>query len=297
MAPHEREHGAMTTTFTAGEVTIHRIVEAERPFAPARTFFPDLDERMLEENRAWLQPRALEPGTDTVILCFQSHVVRTPHHTVLVDTCVGNDKDIPRYDFFHRKADRRYMDGLAAVGLTVADIDVVVCTHMHMDHVGWNTRLEDGRWVPTFPNACYLFGREELAFWTARMEAAPNPVITQSVLPVVEAGRATLVSDDHVVDDHLRLLPTPGHTPHHCSVMLGRDDAVITGDAIHSPLQARYPELSMFSDVDPAQAAVTRRALLERLCDTRTQCCASHFPVPAAGRITRWGDGFRCDPA
>ena len=287
----------MTTTFTAGDVTIHRIIEDERPFAPARTFLPTLTQDRLDENRHWLQPAALGPGTDRLILCYQSHVVRTPHHTVLVDTCLGNHKTMPRFPYWTGKEDTRYADGLAAVGLGVEDIDVVVCTHLHFDHVGWNTRLENGRWVPTFPKARYLFGQEELAFWTGRAAEASDLVLRESVLPVVEAGRATLVGTDHAVDDHLRLFATPGHTPHHCSVMLGDGDAVITGDAIHSPLQARYPELSMSADLDPVGAAETRRKLLEGLCDTRTLCCTAHFPSPSTGRIKRWGDGFRCDPA
>lgn len=287
----------MTTTFTAGRLTIHRIIEAELPFVPIRSFLPTLSAELLDENRGWMEPHALEPGTDKVVMCFQSHVVRTPHHTVLVDTCLGNDKEMPRFPFWSGKADTHYMDGLAAVGLSVADIDVVVCTHLHFDHVGWNTRQQDGRWVPTFPNARYLFGREELAFWTGRAAAAPNLVLAESVLPVLDAGRATLVNTDHAVDDHLRLFATPGHTPHHCSVMLGDGDAVITADAIHSPLQARYPELSIAADLDPVQAAATRRTLLEGLCDTRTLCCTAHFPSPSTGRIKRWGDGFRCELA
>lgn len=284
-----------TFTFTVGDLTIHRIIEAEVPFAPIRAFLPTLSTARLDENRVWLEPHALETGTDKMVLCFQSHVVRTPHHTVLVDTCLGNHKDLPNCPSWSRKADARYVDGLTAVGLSTEDIDIVVCTHLHFDHVGWNTKLENGRWVPTFPNARYLFGKDELAFWTERDTATSRLVLTESVLPVMDAHQATLVGTDHVVDDHVRLFATPGHTPFHCSVMLGHDDAVITGDVLHSPIQARYPELSSSADLDPAQAALTRRALLESLCDGRTLCCTAHFPSPSSGRIKRWGDGFRCE--
>jgi glyoxylase-like metal-dependent hydrolase (beta-lactamase superfamily II) len=190
------------------------------------------------------------------------------------------------------------MRGLAALGLSVADIDVVMCTHLHPDHVGWNTRLEDGRWVPTFPNARYLFSEVEFAHWTAQHAKEPVPAFADSVLPVVAADRAELVRSDHAVGDHVRLLPTPGHTPGHSAVLVGKaaDAAVLTGDLIHSPLQARYPELSMRFDFDRDLAATTRRAFLERFCDTRTLCCTAHFPSPSVGRLTRWGDGFRCDP-
>ena len=295
---HLKEAPALSTTFRVGEVTIHRIVEQEVPFVPIREFLPGLTAERLAENRAWLAPAGLD-ASDSVVLCFQSYVVRTPHHTILVDSCIGNDKDRPNRPTWHMKRDDAFMGGLAALGLTVADIDFVLCTHLHADHVGWNTRLSDGRWVPTFPKARYLFSEKELAHWTARHAATPIPALADSVLPIVAENRAELVTSDHVLGDHLRFLPTPGHTPDHFSVLLGRraDDAVITGDTVHSPLQARYPELSMFSDFDPAQAAATRRALLERFCDTGTLCCTAHFPSPSAGRIRRWGEGFRCEPA
>ena len=288
----------MSTTFAVGDVTIHRVVEQEVPFVPIREFLPGLTGEQLEENRAWLEPRALDPATQAIVLCFQSYVVRTPHHTVLVDACIGNDKPRPGRPTWDMKSDDTYMRALAAHGLSPADIDVVMCTHLHADHVGWNTRLENGRWVPTFPNARYLFSARELAFWTERNAKTEIPAIADSVLPIVAAKRAELVTSDHALGDHIRFMPTPGHTPDHFSVVVGRgrDDAVLTGDAIHSPLQARYPELSMFSDFDGAQAARSRRALLERFCDTRTLCCTAHFPSPSAGRLTRWGEGFRCDP-
>jgi glyoxylase-like metal-dependent hydrolase (beta-lactamase superfamily II) len=288
----------MTTSFAFGDVRIDRIVELECPIRPIHVFLPDLTPECLAENRAWMRPAALDEE-DWLILCFQSYVIRTPHHTILVDTCIGNDKDRSAgHPRFHRKTDATYMRALAAAGLGVEDVDVVLCTHLHVDHVGWNTRQEDGRWVPTFPKARYLFSETEFRFWAQRnAEAAVQP-FADSVLPVVEAGRHRFVASDAAVDDHVRLLPTPGHTPDHFSVVFGkdRDAGVITGDLIHSPLQARHPELWMKDDVDPAHAVRTRRAFLERFCDTQTVCCASHFPSPSLTRIRRWGEGFRCDP-
>jgi glyoxylase-like metal-dependent hydrolase (beta-lactamase superfamily II) len=277
-------------------MTIHRIIELEGPYRPAREFLPNLTPEILDESRAWMQPDALD-AEDRLILCMQSYVVQTPHHTILVDSCVGNDKDRPQHPRFHQKSDTRWMDALAAVGLTVEDIDVVLCTHLHVDHVGWNTRLENGRWVPTFPKARYLFSGKELDFWTARNAQDPIPWIEDSVLPIVAAKRAELVTSDHALGDHLRLMPTPGHTPDHFAVQLGRraTEAVITGDLLHSPLQARYPDLRMRIDHDPAQAVATRRSFLERYCDTSTLCCFAHFPSPSKGYVRRWGDGFRCD--
>ena len=172
-----------------------------------------------------------------------------------------------------------------------------MCTHLHPDHVGWNTRLENGRWVPTFPNARYVFSDRELTYW--REQNAQNPIgcIVDSVLPIVAANRAELVRSDHALNDHVRLLPTPGHTPDHFAVLLGKSGpgAVVTGDLIHSPLQARHPELSCKPDYDRQQAARTRRTFLERFCDSGTLCCAAHFPSPSVGHIARWGDAFRCE--
>ena len=285
----------MTTTFRIADLTIHRIVEMEIPFRPALEFIPGLTPELLAENRSWLQPHALD-AEDRLIFCFQSYIVQTPHHTILVDSCIGNDKDRPQYPPFHNRTDDTWMRGLAAIGLTVADIDFVMCTHLHIDHVGWNTRLENGRWAPTFPNARYLFSAKELAYWTERNAVTPLAYIQDSVLPIVEAKRCDLVASDHALDDHVRLLPTPGHTPDHFAVQLGRGAvAVLTGDLIHSPLQARYPALSIAADYDPVQAAATRRRFLETCCEANTLCCFAHFPSPSRAVVKPWQDGFRCD--
>jgi glyoxylase-like metal-dependent hydrolase (beta-lactamase superfamily II) len=278
-----------------GQITIHRIVEQERPLFAARHFFPTLTPELLEQNRAWLQPKFLDP-TDKLILCIQSYLVRTPHHTILIDTCVGNHKPRPSRDFWHMMNSDRYEKNLAAAGFGVNDIDFVMCTHLHTDHVGWNTRLENGRWVPTFPNARYIFADRELAYWTARQRDDPAacPWVADSVLPVVAANRVDIVKSTHTFDDMVTLIPTPGHTIDHYSVVVGAPgaDAVIAGDMIHSPLQARYPELGMMADYDVRQAGETRRKLFDRICDTSTLLCTAHFPSPSIGRVVRWRDAF-----
>jgi glyoxylase-like metal-dependent hydrolase (beta-lactamase superfamily II) len=285
----------MTLTLTVGDLTIHRIIEAEGRFLPALEMLAGLTPELLAENRHWLQPHALDPD-DVFKLCFQSYVVRTPHHTILVDSCIGNDKPRGRAEW-SMKTDDTYLRALKAAGFAVEDIDYVMCTHLHVDHVGWNTRLENGRWVPTFPNARYIFGKQEHDHWAALHATKPNPLYGDSVLPVIEANKADLVNNDHQLGDHVRLLATPGHTPGHVAICFGAkgDDAVMSGDLMHTPLQTRYPELSANFDADKAQAAATRRSFLERYCDTRTLCCTAHFPSPSVGRITRWGDGFTCD--
>ena len=187
------------------------------------------------------------------------------------------------------------MRALAAAGVSVDDIDFVMCTHLHVDHVGWNTRLENGRWVPTFPNARYVFGKSEFDYWTeterqdARCRRSPT-ACCRSSRPSRPRSCATIIA----IGDHVRILPTPGHTPGHVAFTFGRgkDDAVFSGDLMHSPLQARYPELSAKFDVDQAQAAVTRRNFLERYCDTDTLCCTAHFPSPSTGKIRAGATDF-----
>lgn len=283
----------MPLNFSVDDLTVHRIVELNAPFLPALEFLPDLTPELLTENRAWLQPHALD-SSDAFILCYQTYVVRTPHHNILIDSCLGNHKPRPRPEW-DMKTDDKYMRALAAAGLHVEDIDYVMCTHMHGDHVGWNTQLRDGRWVPTFPNAHYVFGRREHDTISALYQQTGDPVYEDSVLPIVAAGRAELVEDNYQLGDHVRVLPTPGHTDGHVSFCFGKqgDALVMTGDLIHVPLQLRYPELSFSRDKDPVLAAKTRRNFLERFCDTSTLCCTAHFPSPSAGRVKRWGDGYR----
>src|SRR5262249_11463535 len=154
-------------------------------------FFPGLTKELLAENRSWLRPRFLD-AADRLILAIQSYLIITPHHTILIDTCVGNHKPRPTRPFWHMLNSDRFEMGLAAAGVRVEDVDFVMCTHLHVDHVGWNTRLDNGRWVPTFPNARYVFAERELAYWQQRQQGAPEacPWITDSVLPIVAAQRA-----------------------------------------------------------------------------------------------------------
>ena len=186
---------------------------------------------------------------------------------------------------------------LKATGVSVDQIDYVMCTHLHVDHVGWNTKLENGRWVPTFPKAKYVFSDRELAYWTEteQKDREMAPWITDSVLPIVAAKREEIVKSDFAFSDILKLIPTPGHTIDHFSVQIGKpgNDAVITGDMIHSPIQARYPELGMRVDYNSPQAGESRRKLFGHLCDSSTLVCTAHFPSPSSGRIKRWGDGFK----
>jgi glyoxylase-like metal-dependent hydrolase (beta-lactamase superfamily II) len=282
--------------FQVADFTIQRIIEQETTFLPALELFPDLTPALLGENRSWLREARAIDDNDVLILAFQSYLVKTPHHTILIDSCIGNHKKRPRPNW-NDKSDDVYMRSLADAGIAVDDIDIVMCTHLHADHVGWNTKLDNGRWVPTFPKARYLFGRTEYDHWHAQNARAEIPAFADSVLPVVEAGRAEMVADDFAIGDHVRIVPTPGHTPGHVAIAVGkgRDDALFVGDAVHSPLQLRQPELSPKFDTDPELAATTRRQLLERCCDTDTLFCSAHFPSPTIGKIRRKGNAFNCE--
>ncbi len=285
----------MPVQIQIGSISIQRIVEQEAPFFEALQFFPNLTKEVLAENRAWLRPRFLD-SEDKLVLCIQSYLVQTAERNILIDTCVGNHKPRPTRAFWHMRNSDQYEKNLTAAGLSAGDIDFVMCTHLHPDHVGWNTRLEDGRWVPTFPKARYIFADRELAHWTARQKEDPEalPWITDSVLPIMAAKRADIVKSTHALDDLVTLVPTPGHTIDHYSVRVGKPgaDAVISGDMIHSPLQARYPELSARPDYDGKQSAQTRRKLFGEICDTSTLLCTAHFPSPSIGRLVRWRDAF-----
>jgi glyoxylase-like metal-dependent hydrolase (beta-lactamase superfamily II) len=286
----------MSMTFKAGNATIHRIIEMECGITPAREFLPNLTQEVLDENRSWMHPAALD-SEDRLVLCFQSYVVQTGGKNILVDSCIGNDKDRPLRPVWNKKKDDAFMKGLAAAGLTVNDIDFVLCTHLHVDHIGWNTRLENGRWVPTFPKARYIFSKTELDFWIEAAKKGDQPQIVDSVIPIVEAKACDLVTSDHALNDLVTLIPTPGHTIDHYAVTIGKGgkDAVFTGDLIHTPLQALRPELSFRMDYNPAQGVASRTKFLETYCDTSTLCCFAHFPSPSKGYVKRWGNGFKCD--
>ena len=229
------------------------------------------------------------------MITYQTFVVRTPKHTILVDTCTGEDKGYPPPMDFPKAP---WLDGFRAAGLRFTDIDYVFCTHLHIDHCGWNTLLRDGRWVPTFPNAKYVFHKREYDAWeeaTKRGAQPPGNVWRFNCEPVVAAGQALLVDDDFALDDTIWLTPTPGHSPCHCCVNIRSrgQRAVVTGDLMHHALQCREPDWSTVFDWDPEQAARSRRRFLGEVAGTGTVVMPVHFPHPTAGRVEADGDRFR----
>ena len=279
-----------------GQIVIQPIVESICAEFDPLSFFPGTTPNDWARHRTWMlqQPRALDPVSGNIILTIQAFLVRTRHHTILIDTCVGDHKPRPRRLFWHLQRLDIFLPRLLAAGVAPESVDYVMCTHLHADHVGWNTRLRDGRWVPTFPNARYIFGRQEWESWGALHRETPQPHLVDSILPVIEARQAQFVSNDFALDDEVWLEPTPGHTAGHVSVHLASRgaEAVITGDCIHSPVQCLEPGWIMRSDSDPALANTTRLNLLERYCDSNVLLCATHFPEPSAGRVVQRGKAF-----
>jgi len=240
----------------------------------------------------WMQPFIDEQGR--LVLSMHSLIIESGERTIMVDTCIGNDKPrhYPRWN--HMQGD--FLQRFEAAGFSVDQIDTVLCTHMHVDHVGWNTRWVDGVWVPTFPQAEYLFAEDEWAHWREE-EQEYGPVIEDSVQPIFDAGLAALVPQDHVVTEEVRLVPTPGHTPGHVSVQIqsGGEEAIITGDMIHHPCQIRHPDWSSLADSDPDLAGATRTRFVRRYADAPVLVIGTHFAAPTAGHIVSDGDTYRLD--
>ncbi len=277
-----------------GEVEVIRVEEMLWEVAPA-TLFPQLGAADFAPHMDWMAPRFFT-ADGLMRLSIQAFVVRTPHHTVVVDTCVGNDRERHHEAFTRLQTDfLRRLENQA--GVSPGEVDYVLCTHLHSDHVGWNTHLVDGRWAPTFPNARYLFERSEFAYWTGLPEAKLPPAIADSVLPIAEAGLAELVEGAHAIGDSIRLEPTPGHTLGHYSVRIAtpRGAAVITGDLLHLPAQVREPHWTTHVCHDPEQAIATRRGFIERHADAGTMVLGSHFPSPTACRFQRKNGGYVAD--
>jgi glyoxylase-like metal-dependent hydrolase (beta-lactamase superfamily II) len=280
-----------------GEFELDRVVESEEPLVAPKDFFPDATADVFEEHADWLQPDHVDPQSGKLVICVQSYIIRTSRHTILVDACVGNDKERDVFPGWNMR-NGPFLEDLAAAGVHPDEVDFVLCTHLHTDHVGWNTRLVDGRWVPTFPNARYIFARREYEFWEARNRAAvsegsPTP-FADSVLPVMEAKQAVLVDMDHQIEDGIWLEPAPGHTEGNVMVNLrSRDDtAVLSGDVIHHPVQLVRPDWSSRACEDKTQSHATRLGLIERMADSDTLLVPAHFASPSVGHIVRAGDHF-----
>jgi glyoxylase-like metal-dependent hydrolase (beta-lactamase superfamily II) len=249
----------------------------------------------------WLQPHFATPEGQ-MILNFQCFVLRTPEHRIMLDTCIGADREREFDVFTHMQTS--FLDDLAHAGFAPETIDFVLCTHLHFDHVGWNTRLVNGKWVPTFPNARYLFGRKEYEHWKMLEETKGYHDLNHmydAVLPVVEAGLVDLIEPDHDICPEIRLRPTPGHTPGHVSIEIESqgERAMVTGDMMHHPIQLERPADTVRFDMDQARASRTRQAVVEDLANSDVFVIGSHFAEPTGGYVVRDSTGcrFQAKPA
>ena len=280
--------------WTIGDVTVTKVVEMEAT-GGSRFLLPQATPEVIQPI-AWLRPHFADDA-GRLRMSIHSFVVETPNRRIIVDTCLGNDKKNRRIPHWNDR-DGPFLDDLTQAGFPPESIDTVLCTHLHVDHVGWNTRLVDGRWVPTFPRARYLMGRVEYDHWRS-IQDRPDmaDILADSVTPVVEAGLATLVETTEQIADEIKLVPTVGHTPGHVSVMIESrgEQALITGDFMHHPCQIAHPEWSTLADSDPDQGIETRRIIFQSLADTPVLVIGTHFAGATAGRIVRDGETYRLD--
>ena len=277
-----------------GEVEVARIVEVNAWEDDITMLLPDATPAFVQQFK-WLQPHFATPD-GKMILSFQAFVLRSRGKTFMIDTCIGNDRQ-REFDVF-TNMQTSFLADLDTAGFPAAQIDGVLCTHLHFDHVGWNTRKEGDRWVPTFPQARYYFGREEYAHWQHLRETGGYHHVDHlldSVDPIVQAGLADFIDPDFQLTDEVSLIPTPGHTPGHVSVLIrsAGQQAIITGDMMHHPIQLAVPATHGRFDMDAERGAQTRVDFVNRYTDTPTLIIGSHFSDPSAGHIIRDGESWQ----
>lgn len=278
--------------WTIGRVTVTKVTEMEVT-GGSRFLLPQATREAILPI-AWLRPRFAD-AEGRLRMSIHAFVVETPTHRIVVDTCLGNDKQGRRIPGWNNLA-LPFLSDLAAAGYARETIDTVLCTHLHVDHVGWNTMKQGDRWVPTFPNARYLFGRAEYAHWTGPHDRDDiRTVFADSVQPILDAGLAELIDPDHRIGEEISLIPTPGHTPGHVSLRIASDGAegLITGDFLHHPCQIAHPDWASTADWDAAAANATRRRMYAALADRPVLILGTHFAGATAGHLVSDGDGWR----
>ncbi|MBB44125.1 MAG: MBL fold metallo-hydrolase [Rhodospirillaceae bacterium] len=281
-----------------GNFKIDRVVDLERLSYPYGSMIPDADPKVLSKLAEEMGSRLITPGTLDLSLSFHSFLIRSHKYTILVDTCCGNGKNRPNRVDWHLR-DGPFLNNLSARGVKPEDVDIVMCTHLHADHVGWNTIMDNGDWVPTFPNAQYLFAESEYDFWIKEQKNSSSPILLgsyeDSVLPIMQSGQGKLVDSNYQIETGLNFEPAYGHTPG--SIILhveeGGREAIVCGDVMHHPVQVRYPNWSSAFCEDPILSAKYRWDMLTRFSGTGAIILPAHFLSPFYGPIEKERNGFR----
>jgi glyoxylase-like metal-dependent hydrolase (beta-lactamase superfamily II) len=286
--------------FKIGDIEVHRI--EEHIIYEPMTLFPAFQQEGLEKNLGWLKPHYYDAVKAMFPTSVHSWLLKTPKLTILIDACGGNNKTRPISPRFHQ-LNTPYLDRLKAAGVTPEQVDYVILTHLHIDHVGWNTKLENGKWVPTFPNAKYLMSRVERDAHDPQRGAKEKPEgvnlpFIDSVQPILDAGLAQLVDGNEKLFDGMELVQIPGHTPGMIALKVHSrgQEALFAGDIAHQPIQIAYPDWSTKYCSDPKQAAASRRKVFDYCAETGSLLLPVHFGWPYCGRITRKGDDYSFVP-
>jgi glyoxylase-like metal-dependent hydrolase (beta-lactamase superfamily II) len=285
--------------FKVGKATITRIEETYLPVYPITDIFPEFSEADLKEHGNWLAPDHYEIASKKIKLSVHSWLLQIDGKKILIDCCCGNNKPRPTRPHWNM-LNEPWLNRLAAAGARPDEINLVMCTHLHHDHLGWNTQLRDGKWVPTFPNARYVFSKVDFDYFQkidANPESAPAEFGTfqECVVPVVEAGRADLITGPHRLNEFIEILPAGGHSPGHFvfKMELGGGKAMITGDLFHHLLQVFHPDWNFPKNSDVDEARLSRRRVFEDCAATAAMVFPGHVGAPFAGYIDKTASGFR----
>jgi len=293
-------------TFCAGNATVTQLTELDVWPIPPRQWYPAINDSQLDAARKLFAPSAITDDAGTMLFAIHNYVIEIDGVVIVIDTCSGNHKNRPYFADLHM-LDTDYLNRLSRAGFEPADVDIVINTHLHLDHCGWNTRLVDGVWVPTFPNATYGFHGAELEYIEAQWKSErvgqwrsdAGWVYQDSVLPILDSGAHRGVSPGDVIHSsgatQIRAVEAAGHTPGHLAVEIASPGGglLIVGDALHHPVQALYPDLEFFADHNPQQAIDARRAILERSANEGIGIVTAHFPAHGPLYAGRDGDSFR----
>ena len=285
-----------------GEATITRVEETNKPVYPLRQIFPQISDELLAEHKHWMAPHHYEAETGRIRLAVHSWLLQIAGKKILIDCCCGNNKKKPGRPFWEN-LNEPYLERLAGAGARPDEIDMVMCTHLHHDHIGWNTMQKDGKWVPTFPNARYVFNQPDIDYFS-RIDADPKEgpaelgTFRECVIPILDAGRADIVSGQKQrLNDFIEIDAAPGHSPGHVVFKLESKGqrAVFTGDVLHHLLQVHYPDWNFPKNSDAEQAKKSRRKILDLVASTEALMIPAHVGAPFVGRIEKTAHGYRPD--